>query len=161
MGSLEDTWLDFIWSWLWPEPVHISVLWRDSAVKTAANRVVQTLSPHSDWQRKQAEEKKNKVKKKVRERITTYNVYPGLLSWNIHIKTYCSQSLTTLTNTQTFMLTKDDKLYLDVKRTVLFLWHLPVLLKFRNTNNSTWHTAPHSTAQLFLVSKRHSTTLFK
>lgn len=55
MGSLEDTWLDFIWSWLWPEPVHISVLWRDSTAKTAANRVVRTLSPHLDWWRKQEE----------------------------------------------------------------------------------------------------------
>lgn len=30
MGSLEDTWLPFICSWLWPEPVHISALWQDS-----------------------------------------------------------------------------------------------------------------------------------
>lgn len=55
MGSLEDTWLDVIWSWLWPEPVHISVLWRDSTAKTVANRVVRTLSPHLDWKRKQQE----------------------------------------------------------------------------------------------------------
>lgn len=70
MGSIQDTWLDFIWLWLWPEPLHISVLWRDSTAKTAANRVVRTLSTHtggrrrSTWREEDAGETKKSEHKK-------------------------------------------------------------------------------------------------